>query len=641
MKRLVISFIFGFSFLATNAGEGEFAVSKMPLLLTKNAHAVLRVEEQTFEIKSLKEAEKTYRYAITILNESGDRWAEFAEGYDKLHDIISAHGYLYDGSGKQLKKVKLKDMQDLSGTSDISLAEDNRVKRHNFYYKNYPYTIEYEVVVRYKYTMYFPMWVPQASERLAVENSRVTIICPEDYQFRYKAYNYDKAPEVKVEKGNKVSTWSVRNIPAYISEPYQVPLHDFNTVLIFGPSDFQLGDYKGNMQSWESFGKFLYDLKKGKDELPDDVKIKIRQLIAGVNDESEKVRILYEYMQKNTRYISIQLGIGGWQPFDARYVATRSYGDCKALSNFMYSILKEAGIRSVYTLIRAGRNERQITEDFPSNQFNHAILCVPMVNDSIWLECTSQTNPSGYMGSFTGNRSALIVDENGGKLVKTPRYGLKENLQIRKLKGVLQEDATLKLNANTRYYAIQQDELHGMINHLSKEKIKELLNRMLEFSTFDILDFKYEEHKSALPYIDERLDIEVKNFATITGKRLFVYPNVMTKFNSRLQKDEKRKYDLVMGYAFRDVDSIELEIPKGFEPESSIEDLTIETKFGKYHSSTKIRDNKLLHNRSFEMYDGRFPASDYNALVDFYDKIYNADRRRLVFVRNEAPLKAF
>src|SRR5574342_1196313 len=105
------------------------------------------------------------------------------------------------------------------------------------------------------------------------------------------------------------------------------------------------------MNSWQDFGKFIYALKQGRDELPPEIKQKVHELTDGIADTKEKINVLYGYMQKNTRYVSIQLGIGGWQPFDAKYVAKKGYGDCKALSNYMYSILKEAGIKSYYAVI--------------------------------------------------------------------------------------------------------------------------------------------------------------------------------------------------------------------------------------------------------------------------------------------------
>src|SRR6185369_16321731 len=106
----------------------------------------------TFEIRSTKEAIETNHYVSTMLNENGDRWSEFSEYYDRLQEINAVEGYLYDANGKPLKKMKSKDLQDLSATDGFSLAEDTRVKRHNFYCRSFPYTIEYTVEIRYNHT---------------------------------------------------------------------------------------------------------------------------------------------------------------------------------------------------------------------------------------------------------------------------------------------------------------------------------------------------------------------------------------------------------------------------------------------------------------------------------------------------------
>lgn len=180
-------------------------------------------------------------------------------------------------------------------------------------------------------------------------------------------------------------TWSAKDMPAITRETFSPLWHEMTTYVVFGPTEFQVDEYKGNMKDWQDFGKFVYSLGAGRDELPDDVKQKIHVIADGIKNPVEKIARLYEYMQRNTRYISIQLGIGGWQPFPAKDVAAKGYGDCKALTNYMYSILKEVGIPSYYSLIRAGRNANYITEDFPSSQFNHVILSVPIQKDTIWL----------------------------------------------------------------------------------------------------------------------------------------------------------------------------------------------------------------------------------------------------------------
>lgn len=641
-RKIFVAVVFILSGLSSMAGDGEYAVSKIPPELIKKANAVLRLEELNFEIINSGKAVFKNHYVITILNENGDDWAEFYEYYDKHRKIESLEGILYDASGKQLKKIKTKDAEDLSGVSDGSLIDDNRYKRHNFYNRIYPYTIEYTVEIDYNSTLFFPMWVPQGKEKLSVEKSLVNIVCPAEYKFRYKTFNYTGEPIKTSDKNNKVITsWSVKNMPAIEKELYSPLWHELTTVVIFGPGEFQVDDYKGNMASWLEFGKFVQSLKQGKDVLPDNIKQKVHQLTDGITDEKKKIAILYEYLQKNTRYISIQLGIGGWQPFDAKYVATKSYGDCKALTNYMFSILKEAGITSRYTLVRAGANAGYITSDFPSQQFNHVILSVPLAKDTVWLECTSQTLPSGYLSDFTCNRYALVIDETGGHMVRTPKYDLNDNQQIRNISAILDDAGTLQIKSATNYGGLQQDDIHGLINNLSKDKVKEALHEQLDFATYDIKNFNYKENKSSLPTIDESLDITVSNYATITGKRLFIVPNVMTRTKRKLAADVERKYEIQLGYEYKDIDTVQIEIPKGYEPESVPSDAKVESKFGKYSATVKLTGNKITYYRSYENYSGRFPAKDYADLVKFYEAIYKADRSRVVLVKNETPLKGF
>ena len=632
---LVLIFLTG----SVNASDDQYAVSKIPLQLLKGANAVVRLDERHVELKSLEKMVIRNHYVITILNEKGDRFADLVEDYDRFNNIESIEGSLYNSEGKKIKSLKKNEIKDVSITSD-NLAVDGRLKVHNFYYKVYPYTVEYIVETIKKETMFFPQWVPVPNEFVSVEKSKIIIEVPVGYNLRYKTFNYNKEPVIIITDNLKEYSWELIEFEPIISEYYSLGWRYITPVVMMAPSEFMIEDYKGKMSDWKELGFFQASLNKGRDILPVVIKQRIQEIIKGATTKKEKVNRLYKFLQSNTRYISIQLGVGGWRPFEAAYVSSNGYGDCKALSNYMYSLLKEAGVLSYYTLVKAGDNEDDIVVDFPSRQFNHVIVCVPDGKDSIWLECTSQTNAPGYMGKFTGNRHALLITEEGGKLVSTPNYGMNENLQSRNIKAVLDENGTLKVAASNLYTGMQQDDMHGRINGLSKEKLKEHLQEQLDFSTYDINQFNYREQKSSLPSIIESLDITVSNYATITGKRLFIVPNVMTRSGRKLSLDSARKYDIQLSFEYKDVDSVEIELPAGYETESMPKDITITSQFGKYSSSVKLKDNKLFYYRVIEHNSGRYPAKEYADLVKFYETIYKADRSKTVMVKKET-LKAF
>ena len=604
--------------------------------LTKNAHAVERMDEVIYEIKSPGKAKVHEHHVYTVLNEEGVHFGRVVSSYDKFQAIDYIDAKLYDAFGKELKKVKAKDMADESGSDDETLMTDIRYKAYDFGYRNYPYTVEEEEEddidgIRTIYT-----WDPQQSPGLSVESSRFIIIAPKDYVVRYKAFNYNTEPVIAEQGDKKTYTWEIKNLAPKTYEKFEPRWREIVPYVMVEPSEFEAEGYKGNMSTWEDFGKFINTLMQGKTVLPDAVKQKVHALADNIGDEREKIKVLYNFLQQNTRYISIQFGIGGWQPFDANYVYTKRYGDCKALSNYMVAILREAGVKAYYVLIEAGENAPPMITDFPCSQFNHATVCVPMQKDTIWLECTSQTLPAGYIGDFTGNRKALLIDENGGHVVDTKRYTYNDNKDITSVSGEIDETGKLTANITTSYSGFGYFDMHGRAAYYSKEDQLKKLKEEINLPTYDVTSFSYDDHKSENPSIDEHIQVVADGAATVSGKRLFFTPNFLTQSGGRIEESDNRKFPVVYNYDNTYIDSIQFKIPSGYTVEAMAKDVSIENKFGKYEIHFKVDGDKISVVRRHQGSSGRYPPSEYNNLVKFYDDMYKADRSKIVFVKKDS-----
>lgn len=611
----------------------DYKASLIPDSLKTDADVVKRFEELHVLIKDIDKAVIKHRWAITILNETGEAYASYENSYSKLRSLSDISGRLFNADGKLIKSIKKKDIADVSGTDD-ELLSDDRIKSFAFYQKTYPYTVEFEDERVFDGIYSLPSWHPMENEKFAVQQSRFIVETPLDYQLRFKQFNYPlPQPQIVTDK-KMVYTWELNNQKAVLDEIMSPSEDEFVTAVYIAPTAFSIGGYKGDMSTWDGLGKFQASLNKGRNELPDNIKQDIHKLADGLLTKEEKVKALYNYLQQNTRYISIQLGIGGWQPIEAKFVAQKKFGDCKALSNYMVSILKEAGVAANYVIVNSGKGKKGLWEDFPAPYFNHVIMCVPDAKDTLWLECTSQTESAGYMGTFTGNRKALMVTDDGGVVVNTPSYPSKANSQLRKVTAFIDENGTLSAEVNTHFTGIQQELQHELLHAATQEQRTKYLNNTLNLPTYKVEKIDYKETKNRIPAIDEHLSITSNNYASVTGKRLFVQPNLFNK-ESKLPTDKPRQLEIVYRSSYKDVDTISIKIPEGYTPEALPKDVSISNKFGSYNISYKISGNTIDLLRVYEQSANRFPPSDYDELVKFYDAMFKGDRAKVVLVKKE------
>jgi hypothetical protein len=630
--RLLLIFLSCFaSFLAKSQ---KFPASAIPDSLKENADMVVRLEEKSYEIKSNGQAVSNERHVYTILNEKGEYYATYKTGYNNKTIIInSVNGYLYDATGKETGHFKKKDMEDRPAYDGSSFVNDERVKVGSLYSHTYPYTVEFEEEDEITELFQIGDWYPQANIRHSVEKSVYSISAPSDYKIRYKMLHSPLKPSIDEKGSKRTYTWEIHNLTAYDETPYSNILN-CTPHLMIGLSDVEMGGYKGNMSTWDDYAKFYGSLQKGRDVLPEETKQKVHDLTNGLTDPEAKVAVLYNYLQQNTHYVGIQLGIGGWQTYDASYVASKKYGDCKALSNFMVSLLKEAGIKGHAVVIEAGEEEKDFVTDFTHDPFDHVICCVPLGKDTIWLECTSQSLPPGYLSEFTANRYGLLIDDDGGSLVHTPAYLLPDNVQVRKILAVLDNEGNLNLESNTSYKAICQDDIESVIHHQSKGEQLTRLKSEFNLPTYDVTAFNYkEDYSRRLPVIIETFDLKVNNYAQVSGKRIFINPDILTRSSEKLSEDKDRRLNVELKEEYRHIDSIQISIPAGYEMESKSTDLELKSKFGRYVNRTAVTGDKILYYREREQYSGRFPATDYAEFVKFHNDMFSADHTGIVLVK--------
>jgi len=624
------------SALCAEPGRGtdkRFDVKNIPKTLLEDADAVVRDSDHKFVVENIGKAREYVREVITVLNAQGRDYGREVIYYGKFKRVKKIKGLIRNPDGSVYRKLKKSEIKDYAAISGISLYEESRVKYFELFHDRYPYTVEYEYEVELSGLLNWGNWTPQVGKQ-PVEKAQLEASVPIDIKFRFDNRNLDIKPDVKRDGDRHVYTWKVANIPKLNYEPYSPSWQERVPSVALAPNKFRMGKTEGNMKSWKSFGKWNYQLWAGRDILPPELKSKVHELTAGVTDPVQKAKILYKYLQSNTRYISIQLGIGGWQPFEAQYVFEKGYGDCKALTNYMKSMLTEVGLPTYPVLVNSGSNVPDVKENFPRNQFNHVFLFVPTKKDTVWLECTNQTIPFNHIGASNEGRNVLMVTPEGGKLIRTPTSRFDQNRQIR--------HADVKIGANgdgfatvrTTYSGNQQDRVRGALAQSSALDREKWLRKSIDTPRFQLASSDFSNVDAKEETISLSMTLDLPRYASATGKRLFLNPKLIERRKSVPDAVVDRKQPVWLTYAWEDIDSLTFELPTGFVVENMPENVDLTTDFGAIKATySQPESNKLVYKRVLRSTKRRLPPEQYEEYRKFLSTVVKADRAQVVLVK--------
>ena len=610
--------------LKTSAQNNLYDVNSIPESVKKNASVVVRNETIEFEVTDIDRAKLNVHRIVTVINESGEEALFFHQQTDKFVSLEDAEIKIYNNAGKIINKYKQKDLNTVSVGDE--LIDDAKSYYFHVPATIFPVTIEYSYTKRYKGILSYPRYEILVPDE-GVESSSYTAKILSSLDVRFKEKNIHLPPFISEDGKYKIYAWSVKNLAPIKYEEGAVSYESRYPSIILAPNHFKLDDYEGDMTSWNSFGLWYASLKKGADMLPEERKKFYSELVRTAKNDREKVKIIYDYLQKNFRYVSIQLGIGGFRPFSAQFTDEKKYGDCKALSNYMQAVLASLGIESYQALINAEYNKEPVDPAFPCNLFNHVILCVPQKKDSIWLECTSRTNDFGELGSFTENRNALLIKENGGILVATPISKASDNIFNAFTTITLKEDGSGSSKTTLKGKGEYKQDLISLMDEKEDEQKNYIVSRW-SFKDPDSIIFNKKEPAGEPELI---ITQELENIPEFkTSSKMFLPPHIYNIWSIKLPKSENRRQDFYFNCPFEKTDTTVFKIPDGYKLEALPEGRNSQ------YNSACYTSKYCYDEKSWSVYStdkiilkkNKIPVQDYSAIKNFFDDVLkeNADR---------------
>jgi hypothetical protein len=417
------------------------------------------------------------------------------------------------------------------------------------------------------------------------------------------------------------------------------------------------GAAANSLPTWHDVGEWEIHLTNGRLDASPGIKAEVSTLTAAAPTSIVKMRALADFMQRNIRYVAIELGIGGWQPHPAAQIYDHRYGDCKDKATLMRSMLREAGVESFYVIIYHKRGS--VTPETPASMyaFDHVIVAIklpegatdpslvatvkhPTLGTLLFYDPTSEKTPFGQIPGYLQANYGLLVAPSGGELVELPQ-------QPSALNGI-QRTGKLTLTISGDLLGDVKEENVGDIARSEREtfiaaqkesdQVKPIESRLADsLSAFRLTKATVSNVKETdRPFI-WNYSFHAQNYAKYAGNLLLVRPRVLgRKSQGLLETPEPRRYPIEFPGPRQDTDSYEITLPPGYVVDDLPPATDVDFGFASYHSKTEVVGNVLRYQRRFEVKKLSVDAADAPQLKKFY-RIIASDERNTAVLKLASP----
>ena len=443
-------------------------------------------------------------------------------------------------------------------------------------------------------------------DQLSCKDSKISLKVSNDVEIGYvlQGNETESITFTSQNEGNfTIFSWEMTNSSPEENVAGAPAFSYYSPHLIFYIKNYKAGNStKSVLGSVENLYRFYYetvrDINKSDES---ELKSQTDLLIKGLTSDSEKARVIFDYVQSKINYVAFEDGMGGFIPREASEVFQKKYGDCKDMANLLNEMLLHAGIDSHIAWIGTRHNNYTYEKVPTPIADNHMIAVAKINNDYIFLDATGQyTLYPGFTPFIQGKQALLKLDENHCKIIPVPVVEAGKNKTSGK---VAFQYANNKLVGNAHF------ELTGFVKSQfvgyykafinKNDMLKSYLSRFIQNIGTSGIQVKNIDDLSQNP-LDIDYQFELDKWVKHTDEQLIFKPILFFPYaDSRVSSDRKVpiEFDFKKSFQFE----YEFEIPNGYRLEFKPENFKYQTSDLEASINYTVSGNKLLVSQKMAM----------------------------------------
>jgi hypothetical protein len=440
-----------------------------------------------------------------------------------------------------------------------------------------------------------------------------------------------------VVRGRRTYLWTAHDVPRVRPEEFMA---DSNGVLMSIGLSAPI--------KWETIGSWYAGLSRERYAIDHSVRAKLRTLLKGARTPEDSIRAVQRWVAQDIRYVSIALGLGGYQPRMPAEVTATGYGDCKDKATLFVAAVRSLGFRAYPVLLNSSsRVERAL----PSlSQFNHAIAVVERPQGRVYIDLTADLVPYGELPASVQGQFGLIVYSDGtSEQVTLPEAVPSANLNETRIVGTLSPDGFVtatyeEQGLGTRQYGLRSLFLGPVDSTHRADFARSIATRLYPGAEADSLEIFEGRDLSARPRVVLKI---TRGFAarpagaggTIILSLPLTSMRGMADAATALEAKGRRLFPIDAGKIIgpvATVTEIALNLPAGWRAQLP-RDVEAIAKWGRYSAHYQQEGTTLSISRRLEGARGIYPPEDLPDLTAWLRKIAQDDVTYLVLESGSRP----